>query len=277
MMKISAIFSQTRAANASYRSKATVAEFLELMSDVLDKNTATLLTQSISLFYEWSLLADETSLHGGSLLGIYARFIHPRSFEPIEEMIHCLPIQSTKAFDIFQAIHKVVVERNLDTTKLKFVSFDGAANMSSPTNGVYGLMKTTWKLPNLIYQHCRAHRLQLVAKAVAKDSQIITDSLYLVQALYKFFNNSNKKLELLKAWAQLSEIKAKKLVEITPTRWLSHSNAVKRLLKLYTTIAKSLEFIQESDNYDVDDRVKALGFLNSTLSKRTIIAFFFLI
>lgn len=83
-------------------------------------------------------------------------------------------------------------------------------------------------------------------------------------------------MELLKAWAQLSEIKAKKLVEITPTRWLSHSNAVKRLLKLYTTIAKSLEFIQESDNYDVDDRVKALGFLNTTLSKRTIIAFFFL-
>ena len=65
-------FSQTRALNASYRSKATVTEFLEIMSDVLDKNTVSLLTQSISLFNGWTLLADETSLHGASLLGIYA-------------------------------------------------------------------------------------------------------------------------------------------------------------------------------------------------------------
>ena len=67
-------FSQTRAANASYRSNTTVTEFLEIMSSVLDKNVATLLTRSISIFNRWTLLADEASIHGGSLLGIYARF-----------------------------------------------------------------------------------------------------------------------------------------------------------------------------------------------------------
>ena len=41
--------------------------------------------------------------------------------------------------------------------------------MSSPINGVYGLMKTNWKLLSLIFQHCSAHRLQLVAgPALAK-------------------------------------------------------------------------------------------------------------
>lgn len=269
-------FSQKRASNATYRSKATITEFLEIMSDVLDKETVTLLTQSISLFHGWSLLADETSLHGASLLGIYVRFIHPRSFEPTEEMIHCVPIESTKAVDIFKAIDMVVVERNLDISKLKCVSFDGAANMSSPTNGVYGLMKINWKLPDLIYQHCSAHRLQLVAKAVAKDSKIITDSLWLVQEIYKFFNNSNKKLELLKRWTHLAESKAIKLVEIAPTRWLSHGNALKRLLKLYTAIIKSFDFIQDNMNYDVNDRTRALGFLDAMLSKRTIIIFFYL-
>ena len=181
--------------------------------------------------------------------------------DSMEEMIHCVPIQGTKSVDIFTAIDKVVKERNLNTSKLKFVSFDGAANMSSPNNGVYGLMKLNWNLPDLIYQHCRGHRLQLVAKAVAKESQIVTDSLCLAQGLYKFFNNSNKKLELLKTYAPLSESKAIKLVEIASTRWLSHGNAVKRLLKLYTTITKSLDCIQESVNYDIDDRTRALGFL----------------
>ena len=185
-------------------------------------------------------------------------------------MVYCVPIEGTKAIDIFQAIDRVVVKRNLDTSKLKCVSFDGAANMSSPKNGVYGLMKIHWKLPDLIFQHCRAHRLQLVAKAVAKDSQIITYSLWLAQALYKFFNNSNKKLKLLKRWTQSTENKANKLVGIASTCWLSHGNAVKRLLKLYTAIVKSLDFIQENDSndsYDVDDRTKALGFINAMLSK----------
>ena len=95
-------FSQTRALNASYRSKATVTEFLEIMSDVLDKNTVSILTQSISLFHGWTLLADETSLHGASLLGIYVRVIHPQSFEPIEEMIHCVPIEGTKQLIYFR-------------------------------------------------------------------------------------------------------------------------------------------------------------------------------
>ena len=72
-------------------------------------------------------------------------------------MVHCVPIEGTKAIDIFQAIDRVVVKRNLDTSKLKCVSFDGAANINSPNNGVYGLMKIHWKLPDLIYQHCRAH------------------------------------------------------------------------------------------------------------------------
>ena len=63
---------------------------------------------------------------------------------------------------------------------------------------LYGLMKITWKLPHLIYQHRRAHRFQLVAKAVAKDSQIVSDSINFSQAIHKFFSYDNKKLELLK-------------------------------------------------------------------------------
>ena len=157
------------------------------MSDVLDKNTVSLLTQSISLFHGWTLLADETSLHGASLLGPYARVIHPQSFEPIEEMIHCVPIGCTKTVDIFQAIDRVVVKRNLDTSKLKCVSFDGAATMSSPKNGVYGLMKIHWELPDLIYQHCRAHRLQLVARQLPKTHR----SLLIHFGWHKHFINSS--------------------------------------------------------------------------------------
>ena len=86
-------------------------------------------------------------------------------------------------------------------------------------------------------------------------------------------------MKLFKRWAQSTENKAKKLVGIAQIRWLSHGNAVKRLLKLYTAIVKSLDFIQENvsnEFYDVDDRTRALGFINAMPSKRTIITFIYI-
>lgn len=74
----------------------------------------------------------------------------------------------------------------------------------------------------------------------------------------------------------MTEGKAIKLVEVAPTSWLSHGNVVKRLLKLYTAIAKTLEFIQDNINYDADDRTRAMGLLHAMLSKRTIITFVYL-
>ena len=44
-------FSQTRPITATYRSKSTVTEFLEIMSNVLDRNTTNILKKSISLFH----------------------------------------------------------------------------------------------------------------------------------------------------------------------------------------------------------------------------------
>ena len=93
-------------------------------------------------------MSDETSLHGRSKLGIYTCFIHSWSFERVEAMIHYITIPVQR--QLFQMIDKAMVEKNLDTSKLKFVSFDGSAKMSSPTNVVYGLMKITLKLPHLI-------------------------------------------------------------------------------------------------------------------------------
>ena len=112
-------------------------------------------------------------------------------------MIDCCPIDSTKAECLSEMVDKCLRVRDLDFTKLKCVSFDGAAVMSSPINGLYGLMKSRWKLPNLIFQHCRAHRLQLVGRDVAKDCHQAELALGTARSLYVFFHKSNKKLELL--------------------------------------------------------------------------------
>ena len=71
--------------------------------------------------------------------------------------------------------------------------------MSSDENGVYGLMKKEWG-SKLVFQHYRAHKLQLVSKAVSVGFPIVGQTLSSVQSTYvcTYFNKSNKKYEILR-------------------------------------------------------------------------------
>ena len=44
--------------------------------------------------------------------------------------------------------------------------------MSSVDKAIYGLMKFSWSLPHLVYQHCRAHKLQF-RKLLARSSLLL--------------------------------------------------------------------------------------------------------
>ena len=152
----------------------------------------------------------------------------------------------------------------LDITQLKCVSFDGAAVMSSPMNGLYGLMMSRWKLPYLVFQHCRAHRLQLVGRNAAKDCRQAELALGTAHSLYVFFHKSNKKLELLSKISTSHpdfDGYVRRLVEVAPTRWLSYSHAIGRLLKIYVNISLALDYIQHSVSYNSDDRTRSSGLL----------------
>ena len=231
-------FAQTRDSNATYRSTTTCTEFMELMSDVLDEEATVKLKKSIDTFGSWALLADETSIHGVSFLGIYARYLETDTCDKVkEEMIDIKPIESTKAVALFEVIDDSLKTRGINIKTLKCVSFDGAAVMSSPVNGLYGHMKVRWELPYLVFQHCRAHRLQLVGRDAARNcpqAELALGST--AQTLYIYFHKSNKKLELLKKISLMHpdyDGYVRRLVEVAPTRWLSYSQAIGRLLKVY--------------------------------------------
>ena len=176
-------FAQTRESNATYRSTTTCTEFMELMSDVLNEEATVKLNKSIDTFGSWALLADETSIHGVSFLGIYARYLETDTCDKVKEEMIDISLKT----------------REIKIKTLKCVSFDGAAVMSSPVNGLYGHMKVRWELPYLVFQHCWAHRLQLVGRDAARNCHQAKLALSTAQTLYiYYFHKCNKKLELLK-------------------------------------------------------------------------------
>ena len=75
---------------------------MELISD---EEATVKLKKSINTFGSWSLMADETSIHGVSFLGVYVSYLETDTFDKVaEEMIDCWPIKSTKAESPFEVI-----------------------------------------------------------------------------------------------------------------------------------------------------------------------------
>ena len=124
-----------------------------------------------------------------------------------------------RPISLFEVIDDSLKKRGVNIATLKCVSFDGAAVMSSPVNGLYGRMMVRWELPHLVFQHCRAHRLQLVGRDAAKNSPQAELALGTAHTLYKYFHKSNKKLELLKKISLLQpdyDGYVRRLVEVAP-------------------------------------------------------------
>ena len=148
--------------------------------------------------------------------------------------------------------------------------------MSSPVNGLYGRMMVRWKLPHLVFQHCRAHRLQLVGRDAAKNCPQAELALGTAHTLYKYFHKSNKKLELLKKISLLQpdyyDGDVRRLVEVAPTR--SYCQAIGRLLKVYDIISLTLDSRQQNVDFDAEDRARASGLFISMLSREALTTLF---
>ncbi|EER00197.1 hypothetical protein Pmar_PMAR017055 [Perkinsus marinus ATCC 50983] len=62
-----------------------------------------------------------------------------------------------------------------------------------------------------------------------------------------------------------------KLVEAGGTRWLSHNNSLKRLIRVFVKVAKLLHHISEDRDFDAGERSRASALLERMLYKKTIL------
>ncbi|KAF4646755.1 hypothetical protein FOL46_005200, partial [Perkinsus olseni] len=110
---------------------------------------------------------------------------------------------STNASVIEERLIEELELRGIDEQlwkRLGSLSCDGAASMSSDHLGLFGRLKARFELEGLQFQHCRAHRVNLAAKAVLAtgDHLEVEDAISLTQDLYVYMSKSNKKTELFK-------------------------------------------------------------------------------
>ena len=112
--------------------------------------------------------------------------------------------------------------------------------MTGRVSGVAARLKS--RQTNLTTIHCVAHRLALAAgQAGEKVPYLCTTFKPTLRQLFNFYQNSSVRMSGLKAIEQVLQLPELKLKKAADTRWLSHDNACKTLVRVLPAVIASLE------------------------------------
>lgn len=137
--------------------------------------------------------------------------------------------------------------------KLVAQTYDGAAVVASELNGVQAKVKE--KVPEAMFTHCYAHKLNLVLLHSAKCMPECRAFFKTAEGLAAFFSQSTKRAHLL------DDVVKRRLPRAAPTRWSSKSRLVQTISMHQTDLRVLFHVILENpDSWDNDTLLMAVGY-----------------
>ena len=152
-----------RGENATYKSAATSTEMVKAFGQYLDEKTVQEVFSSPVL----ALMGDEaTDLRNRTELSVCMRYLTSAECT-VECFINLIPVPDTTAETISSNIVSILEHRGIDLSKIVWIAFDGASNMSGHRSGVKTHLREE-KCPEAVYVHCRSHLFQLACVYAAE-------------------------------------------------------------------------------------------------------------
>lgn len=141
--------------NAKYTHHDIQNEILDIMANMIRDQISGEI-QDAELF---ALMVDESKdLSKTEQVSVVVRYV--KNDEVVEEFLHFTPADGLDAESLFAIIKETLSKCNIDHTACIAQCYDGAAVMSGVHNGVQEKFRE--EVPQAIYIHCHAHRLNLV-------------------------------------------------------------------------------------------------------------------
>ena len=220
---------------ANYRSRRIVAEFIELLSSIIERD----IIAKVKASPYFSLMTDKsTDVAILKQLVLVARYVLP-SGDVEMNYIHICDIPNGTAATIEGAILSYLDSKELDSRCLRGFGSDGANVMVGRINGVASSLKR--KFPKLISIHCANHRLALAAPHAADNIPYLKKVKVALRSLFQFYQNSAVRTAGLVAIQKILNDPVIKLKEAKDVRWLSHEQAIKALVRILPSVITSLE------------------------------------
>ncbi|CAK1597844.1 unnamed protein product [Parnassius mnemosyne] len=176
---------------------------------------------------KFSLIVDESTDRGCvKHLCIVARFFERK----VEDAFVCLiPLEEANAEKLHKHIKNFLSDNNIPMENLIGFAADGANTMMGQHNSLSSRLVA--ENPHLFVLKCVCHSFHLCASyACLKLSR---EPETLIRDIYNYFNNSPKRIGILKEFQQFLDLKPHKILHPAQTRWLSLRAAVCRILEQY--------------------------------------------
>ncbi|XP_071844931.1 zinc finger MYM-type protein 1-like [Apostichopus japonicus] len=175
-----------------------------------------------------------------------------------EEFLHFKEAAGLDAGSLFRVIHKTLNDSRIDIQKCVGQCYDGASVMSGANAGVQAKFREV--VPQAIYTHCFAHRLNLTLVDSLKSVNLCSEFFAILQKLYVFLSGSFTHQVFLQA--QKEYLKDKHPVELkrlSDTRWACQHAACVAVSEALPAVIATLEELAEESNKD--RAVEARGLL----------------
>ena len=169
--------------NAKYIHHNIQNEIINIMAGMITSE----ISEEVKDAEYFALLVDETKdVSKTEQLSIVVRYLH--NDDIYESFLGFTPADGLDANSLFIKIKETLSSRKIDKNKCIGQCYDGAAVMSGSTAGV---QEKFWhEVPQAVYVHCFAHRLNLVLVDSVHSIQIIAEFFASVQKLHNFVSTS---------------------------------------------------------------------------------------
>ncbi|KAL4135146.1 hypothetical protein QTP88_006789 [Uroleucon formosanum] len=190
----------------------------------------------------FSILADETAdISCKDQFSLCVRYLETNTLKLREDFLKFVPVTSLTGESLAQTLLDNLINLGIDCSFMLGQGYDGAATMSGRFNGVQVYVRKNNNM--VIYVHCASHSLNL-AISDACDLQSIRNCMGVLSSVYNFFNTHKGQEVLLSKIASIeTNIKATRLKNVCPTRWIQRHESVLIFLELQNAVTISLETI----------------------------------
>eukprot|EP00112_Aurelia_sp_Birch-Aquarium-sp1_P017236 Seg3978.1 transcript_id=Seg3978.1/GoldUCD/mRNA.D3Y31 product="52 kDa repressor of the inhibitor of the protein kinase" protein_id=Seg3978.1/GoldUCD/D3Y31 len=217
--------------NATYRSKTTQNQLITICGELITEK----IISEIKDAKFFSVLADEaTDCANIEQMSLVLRYVD-KTPSVREEFLGFVPCKNGLSGEaIAENIMQSVEERGLSMGLCRGQGYDGAGNMAGRVNGAAARIQSVHQ--KAIYVHCSSHQ------------QIVRNMMDQVRVTSDFFNNSQKRFDLLSKIIKemLPEKNHTHLIDVCRTRWVARLDGLGVFIELYPAIVASIEVIKDN-------------------------------
>lgn len=209
----------------------------------------------------YSLIVDEsTDVSCAKHLCICIRYYNHRKNKIVSQFLGLIFVIKTTADVLYQHLKTFFESIGLDLKDCFALATDGGSNLCGCNHSLYTLMKQDNK--DLLLVKCVCHSLYLACSYAAAKLPSHID--YMLRETYNRFKRSAIKRD---SYRQICKVindgkEPLRLVQLSKTRWLARSNAVKRILNQWSAI--KLQFQLLNGVAVSSTRVDAINYPNVT-------------